>query len=215
MFEGLTLARIANAIGVKGFALIAAMLALGGLYLHDRHITHQRDELAQWKSDVVALTRNAAHRPHLAENQVGLQITYLGQQIDSFIAAQQAATAIAKAAKAEQERKDEERKHHAQDALPARIDDQRRRSAEWIATHRLRDEPPSGPVPDAGGAGRPDLPRPAFGAPVGDRPDSGSGLVAVPEPYIAACDAVTARLHNIRDDWWRGINPDDFGQPAR
>jgi len=177
-----------------GLGLFAA-LAMGLLWLRGSHYRNQRDDLRAWKAEVVTATRNAAHRPRLAEDQVALQIANLGLSLDRVVDAQQAARAAALAAKAEQERRDAENKRKHDDALPGQLADARRRADAYFDRNRLRGE---GPPTAGSGAQRPDLPSPAFGPQEPDGPGAADELVAITRSDLNTCTANTARLQDAR-----------------
>lgn len=160
----------------------------------------ERDGLARWQAEVAGATRAAAHHPRLAVDQVPQQITNLGASYDAVIAAQDDARARAIEAKREQEKRQEDNRKERNDALPADIAAQRRRTSAWLdgTAHRLPIG--NGRTPETGsGSERSDLPDPAFGTEEPDRSDRGSQLIAVPITYLDACDVVTGRLHNAQD----------------
>lgn len=183
-----------------GFSLVS-LLACLGLWIGLRHVSHERDQLQEWKTNVVTATRDAAHRPQLAEQNVAAQIRNLGLDVDNLVTAQEIAKRQALAAKEEQERRDRDNKRRSDDALPSQIADQRKRSAAWADTHRVQ-RSKSDP-PEVGSRTRQtDLPEVAFGPGQSDGPDQGPALdVTVPLAYMDACDVVTARLQNAQD-WW-------------
>lgn len=190
-----------------GIGLIAA-LALGMMWLRGSHYRDQRDLLQAWQDQVVQATRAAAHMPRLAVKNVPAQVLVLGTALDRIEAAQAQARAEALAEKAARERDQQQQKRTADDALPNRLAENRRRSGAWIAGHGL-----SGPAAaldhSAAGQGGRDLPSPAFGPGRADSADRGPEFVAVPAAYIDKCDTVTARLQVVQG-WWQGINPADF-----
>lgn len=177
-----------------GIGLVAA-LVLGLMWVRGTHYRNQRDDLRTWKAEVVTAARAAAHRPMLAEDQVAIQISNLGLSLDRVVAAQQAARAMALAAKAEQERRDRENKRKHDDVLPGQLADARRRADAYFDRNRLRGEG----HPTAGsGTQLPDLPSPAFGPQKPDGPGADDELVTITRSDLNTCTTNTAKLHDAR-----------------
>lgn len=182
-----------------GLGLFAA-LAMGLLWLRGSHYRNQRDDLRAWQSDVVSATRNAAHRPNLAIDQVALQVTNLGLSLDRIVEAQEAARLAALAAKEAQERRDEENRRKHDEALPTRLAEARRRADAYFDAHRLRGS--ESPAPAAGGVSASDLPSPAFGP---QEPDGGGGDADMAAITHADFERCTVNSERLRDgvEWVR------------
>lgn len=179
-----------------GIGLFAA-LALGMLWLRGSHYRDQRDELREWQGEVISATREAAHHPRLARDQVALQIRNMGLSLDRIVEAQEAARALAEAAKQERERRDRDNKRKHDDALPGQLADARRRADAYFDRHRMHLD--QGPASVAGSAERPDLPSPAFGAEEPDRSGGPADLVAITRADADRCTVNSVRLMDAQE----------------
>jgi len=63
--------------------ILGGIAIIGLLFGLVRFVDHYND-LKDFRTEVVAVTRDAAHRPKLSEEQVPLQIKYLGLSLDSL-----------------------------------------------------------------------------------------------------------------------------------
>lgn len=161
--------------------------------------------LTTWQNEAAAATRKAAHRPNLALNEVPKQIFYLGDALDRVKIAQIDARDRALAAKARQERENEDKRRSANHALPAAISENRRSAFAALEPFRLHNRSGSGRV-DRGPDGRAHLPDPAFGTGQPDAAGSEAEFYAVSAEDLRICIENTTRLENAHA-WAVGTLP--------
>lgn len=199
--------------GLRLMGGLALLLVLAGLWARGEHYRGQRDVLRDWKAEVIQAARDAAHHPKLGEKHVARQVRLLGAAVDQVRAAMDKARADQLARVREQERRDEKNRRTHDAILPQRLDEARRRAADYAGRNgvRGRSDPPGFDRVDSGEAG---LPEPSFGTAQPDGAGDDAELVAITRGDLDACTVNTVRLLDAQA--WNAAreSPDEAGDTS-